>query len=348
VARLLVLLVAAAVTGERLIVLTSPEVADGTVTFRLRAPRAKEVLVDGLPGRRRVVLTRDAAGVWSARVGPLAPGVYEYGFVVDGLRIPDPQNPWTKPSRGAGGSVFEVPGGHLDHEDQGAPRGDVVVIEYRWRGRARRLHVYAPPGHERGPALPVVYLLHGFSDSDATWTAYGRAHVIADNLIADRRCPAAVVVMPDGQPLDPRDGQDRRAYLLANADALAAELRDEIVPLVERRFRVLRNRAGRAVIGFAMGAHQALVAAPLFHAVAAISPEVLPDRVDARRGDLVLLSMQPTSLDRPAVDRLAAALTSAGVAASVTAAQEGGDLWSRWRKQLPVLLPRLVAELRGP
>jgi enterochelin esterase family protein len=344
--RLLVLLVAV-IAGERLIVLNSPELADGMVTFRLRAPRAKEVLVDGVPGRRRVEMARDPQGVWSVRVGPVAPGIYDYAFVVDGLRMPDPQNPWTKPSHGAGASVFEVPGGGGDHVDRGAARGAVVVMDYRWRGRARRLHVYTPPGHDRAAALPVVYLLHGYSDSDATWTGFGRAHVIADNLIADRRCPPVVLVMPDGHPLEPHDGQARGAYLVANADALAAELREEIVPLVERRFHVARDRGNRAVLGFAMGAHQALVAAPSFHAIAAVSPELVPDRVDARRGDQVLLAMLPTSQDRPAVDRLAAALTSAGVAASVTTA-DTGDLWRLWRERLAALLPRLVAAPRRP
>src|SRR4051794_25367323 len=72
------------VRHERPAALVSPEVApDRRVTFRLRAPGAREVKVTGGFGPK-TGLTRDAEGIWSATVGPVEPGVHEYSFVVDG------------------------------------------------------------------------------------------------------------------------------------------------------------------------------------------------------------------------------------------------------------------------
>lgn len=327
----------------RITMVRSPEIEGGLVTFRLRAPRAKEALVTGV-GLEPLALVRDADGIWSGRAGPLAPGIHSYGLRVDGLQIPDPANAWIKPGRVLNASVFEIPGGRADHLDRGAPRGSVVVREYRWRGQARRLHAYTPPGHERGAGgpLPVVYLLHGFSDTDATWSAFGRAHVILDNLIADRRAPPVVLVMPDGQPIEPRSGQASREYLLANADALAAELREEVVPLVERAFRVARGRAGRAVIGFAMGAHQALVAAPDFRGIAAIGPPIVPVGIARRPGDRLFFRLPPGHPELVTIESLVARLASQRIAASLAIRPETG-FWAAWRQDLADLLPRLVA-----
>jgi enterochelin esterase-like enzyme len=243
--------------------IVSPEVAaDRRVTFRLRAPRATEVQVRGLFFQDRVPLAKDAQGVWTATVGPVDPGLYEYNFSVDGRSMVDPGNPAIQPAIEPEVSILEVPGSPpLVTEAQDVPHGTVHLHHYRARsleGRDRRVHVYTPPGYEagRGGRLPVLYLLHGSGDNDATWSVYGRANFIFDNLLAQKKLKPMVVVMPDGHPLPrgvptPPGGRD-------NTTAFMQELLTDVLPLVEGAYRVRTDAAGRAIAGLSMGGRQAL------------------------------------------------------------------------------------------
>src|SRR5205807_6502966 len=91
--------------------LISPEVhGDRRVTFRLRAPDAKEVSVAGeWPGGTKP-LAKDERGIWSVTIGPLPPDLYGYGLIVDKLRILDPANRHVKPMRSPTTSILEIPG----------------------------------------------------------------------------------------------------------------------------------------------------------------------------------------------------------------------------------------------
>ena len=92
--------------------IVSPEVkADKTVTFRLRAPKATEVLLNGeWKGGGKLAMTKDEQGVWSVTVGPLEPDLYGYSFSVDGMAVTDPANAVLKPMRSPRTSVVDVPG----------------------------------------------------------------------------------------------------------------------------------------------------------------------------------------------------------------------------------------------
>src|SRR3954451_1037931 len=116
----------------------SPEVrADRTVTFRLFAPKASEVVLMGSPGILEVIkkpmpLQRDAKGVWSLTVGPLPPGFYTYGYAIDGgPRMPDPSNPNLELRRWGATSLFIVPGAEKGViEERHVPHGTVQVNFY--------------------------------------------------------------------------------------------------------------------------------------------------------------------------------------------------------------------------
>jgi enterochelin esterase family protein len=200
-----------------------------------------------------IALTRDSAGIWTATVGPQAPGLYEYDFSVDGLAIVDPANPAIQPAPEPTVSLLEV-AGHppLLTEAQDVPHGTIHVHHYQSRslGRSRRVHVYTPPGYEgrRGDRLPVLYLLHGSGDNDATWSVHGRANFIMDNLIAKGTARPFVVVMPEGHAAASGD----------NTAAFAHDLLEDVAPLVERLYRVRRDPGGRAIAGLSMGGRQAL------------------------------------------------------------------------------------------
>jgi len=171
----------------------SPEVhPDHTVTFRFFAPKASEVVLNGSPGILEAIkepkpLQKDAKGVWSVTVGPLAPGFYTYGYAIDGgLRMPDPSNPDLEMRRWGDTSMFIVPGDEKAvFEERPVPHGTVHVNFYDSLNlkTPRMFYVYTPPGYETGKQkYPVLYLLHGNGQIEASWTWTGKANVILHNL----------------------------------------------------------------------------------------------------------------------------------------------------------------------
>jgi len=242
--------------------LVSPAVRpDRTVTLRLRAPRATEVTVAGEwthpAANTPQKLTRDAQGVWSITVGPLEPNIYIYVFNLDGVTIADPVNPLMKLRARTSASVVEVPGGQpWDFRD--VPHGQLhthVHAAGALNGARRQFLVYTPPGYERGRGrYPLVYLLHGNNDLEVGWTMAGRANLILDNQIADRKTVPMVVVMPFGHALPfgtrPPSGQPDLAF--------EDYLLKDVAPVVEAQYRIAPGRRNRAVVGLSMGGAHAL------------------------------------------------------------------------------------------
>lgn len=226
------------------------------VTFRLLAPKAEAVRLNAgdIPGSGQgSALTRGTNGVWEVTLGPVPPGAYRYHFNVDGVAVNDPRNPAGSESNENTWSLVHVSGADwLDTRD--VPRGAVAEVAY-WSAtlqRFRRLHVYTPPGYESGEGrFPVFYLLHGASDSDDSWSSVGRAGFILDNLIAAGKAKPMVVVMPHGHTGPFRFGQRFN-------DDVEREFANDILPLVEKRYRVRAERASRALAGLSMGGAQTL------------------------------------------------------------------------------------------
>jgi len=239
----------------------SPEVhADHRVTFRLRAPQAKEVSVSGewVGGGKAAPMAKDENGLWSVTVGPIEPDLYGYGFTVDGVGMLDPSNTFMKPMRSNRTSVLEVLADKPTTQDfQDVPHGAVHVHAYRSKavGAVRSLHVYTPPGYDKNPSaqFPVLYLFHGSGDNDATWTALGRAHFILDNLIAQGKAKPMVVVMTDGHAA-PNTPEARGR----NTETFSRDLLTDVMPMVEANYRVKNDRLSRAIVGLSMGGGQSL------------------------------------------------------------------------------------------
>ena len=239
----------------------SPEVqADRQVTFRLRAPKAGEVVVAGQWANGRASLTKDTNGVWSVTVGPIEPGVYEYSFVVDGLAMIDPGNPAIKPMREPRTSILQLHGETPSLYDfQDVPHGVVHLHTYfsKSLGHPRDLAVYTPPGYEQQPdaRFPTLYLQHGSGDNQATWTVHGKAHWILDNLIAQGRAKPMVIVMADGHAVVPGFGM---GAFQNNTTAFEHDLLEDVMPLVEANYRVKTGAADRAIVVLSMGGDQSL------------------------------------------------------------------------------------------
>lgn len=247
----------------------SPEIAaDRKVTFRFFAPKASEVLLMGSPGILEVIkkpmpLEKGTDGTWSLTVGPLAPGFYTYGFAVDGgLRLPDPSNPNLEVRRWGATSLFVIPGyDQAPIDERKVPHGTVHVNFYDSPNlnTQRMAYVYTPPGYETGKQkYPVLYLLHGNGQIEASWTWTGRTNVIMDNLIADGKVKPMIVVMPYGHV--PREIRTAGAVAPATPGGDAALIEKELItavkPMVESKYRVLTDRNHRAIAGLSMGSAQ--------------------------------------------------------------------------------------------
>ncbi len=245
--------------------LKSPQVLpDNRVAIRIYAPKASEVTVSGdfRSGQQPEKLTKDANGVWSALFGPLQPDYYTYTLMVDGVRTADPKNPIIKQGIASLENVMVVPGAETAFEDnRSVPHGEMRQVWYSsgTLGMMRRMHVYTPPGYDKGSTnYPVFYLLHGGGDEDSGWSSIGRAGFILDNLLAAGKAKPMVVVMPNGS-MPPAPGGGNPAQDLTRMRALFAdELLKEIMPYVEKNYRVLSNRENRAIAGLSMGGFQTL------------------------------------------------------------------------------------------
>jgi enterochelin esterase-like enzyme len=234
--------------------------SDGRVTFSIFAPSADSVKVGGtdIPDQLRNVPVRKAEnGVWSATIGPIPPGAYRYNFQVNQLAVCDPRNTMTSESNANTWSMICVPGAEfMDLKD--VPHGAVAEITYfsSALNRFRRMHVYTPPGYEAGTArYPVFYLMHGAWDTDDAWTTVGRAGLILDNLIAQRKAVPMIVVMPAGHTgpfpsITPQAGPRR--------DEFADDFLADIKPHIEKNYRTVDDRDHRAIAGLSMGGSQTL------------------------------------------------------------------------------------------
>lgn len=239
----------------------SPEVLpDRQIVFRILAPAATTVGlqggdIQGLP-RGGPQFVKAENGVWEAKVGPVVPGSHRYRFLVNGVAVMDPRNPAVSESNTNDWSVVYVPGAEFMDANR-VPHGAVAAIHYfsTALNRDRRMHIYTPPGYELGKGkYPVFYLLHGASDSDDSWTSAGRANFILDNLIAAKKAKPMIVVMPAGHT---RAGFGPGG-MNATVDEFGEDFVKDIMPYVEKNYRVLPKRDQRAIAGLSMGGAQTL------------------------------------------------------------------------------------------
>jgi enterochelin esterase-like enzyme len=240
--------------------LISPEVKpDRTITFRVNAPKASAVsLIFGAAGPKPQPMAKDATGIWSITVGPVAPEIYTYAFDVDGTRMLDMANPVLKNGRAPDASVVEVLGTPPRFDQiQNVPHGTVQIRTYTSTPlqRVRKLYVYTPPEYDSEPRrkFPVLYLRHGSGDNEANWSEDGRAGVILDNLLAQKKAAPMLIVMSNGDT----DGTWAGGSSAEAMDILGKELLGDIIPLVEKNYRVLATRESRAITGLSMGGGQA-------------------------------------------------------------------------------------------
>jgi enterochelin esterase family protein len=242
----------------------SPEVsAEKKITFRVHAPKAEAVRLfsSDIPGNGRgVEMKKGDNGVWEVSTAVVPAGAYRYNFSVDDVSVIDPRNAATSESNGNTWSLVYVPGSETS-DTKNVPHGAVAEVTYYSQslGRNRRAHVYTPPGYETGEGkYPVFYLLHGAFDCDASWSTVGRAGFILDNLIASGKAKPMIVVMPMGHTGPFRFGPPGDRSFARQMDEFGDDFLKDLKPLVEKNYRVLGDRAHRAIAGLSMGGAQTL------------------------------------------------------------------------------------------
>lgn len=157
-------------------------------------------------------------------------------------------------------AAFPAPPDDFDRPREGIAHGKLETVEYESKtvGNKRKAVVYTPPGYASGTQYPVLYLLHGIGGDEEEWRRGGHPEVILDNLIAAHEAVAMIVVMPNGraQP-DDRPGPNPMATAPAFAK-FEKDLLQDLVPFIESRYSVKRDRDDRALAGLSMGGGQSL------------------------------------------------------------------------------------------
>ena len=340
----------------------SPEVLpDGRVTFRIKAPNADNVTVHGQWSGDPVVLAKSGEALWEGTTPEkVAPGVHEYNFMVDGMGTIDSRNRVIKPQRWPSRSILHIPSDPPAHWDlQDIPHGTVHLHDYyssslnTWR----KLVVYTPPGLEKSKnRLPVLYLSHGHSDTQDTWTVDGKAHWIMDSLIHQKLAKPMIIVMPDAHPLSP-DSMPRGQYGEANRQAFAREMVEEIIPFVEAHYKADKRPSMRAFAGLSMGGGHAFELAFQHHDqfswIAAFSssppkPEYLQAsaNIKSMNKDLKLFWIACGDKDR-LLERNEEAdvlMEELGIHHEYTVTVGDDHSWPVWRRYLVTVLPRFFQD----
>jgi enterochelin esterase-like enzyme len=392
--------------------LVSPDVRpDHTVTFRLRAPNATDVTLNGdWPEGRNVKMVKDNDGVWTATVGPLTPELWGYTYSVNGVSMLDPSNANIRRDGTRYANIFFIDGPlSQNYQIRDIPHGNVNMVWYDspTLKLRRRMYVYTPPGYDDGrQRYPVLYLLHGAGGDEDAWFNMGRASLIMDGQIADRKAKPMIVVMTNGngyQQMAPGFGPLPRvegampqppprgagpgapgapppaaapppgAAAAPGAPAAPAavpgapgaaggrggalgglfpeSIVKDVIPYVEKHYRAIATKSGRAIAGLSMGGGHTLAASnahpETFDYVGVFSMgtrDDITDRLQAlKKAGLRFYYVGCGKQDQICVDgskNLDSLLTKVGIDHTFNFS-EGGHTWANWRLYLSEMAPRL-------
>lgn len=257
-----------------------------SVSFHLRAPKAKSVMLSSQFLSEPVAMTMNKEGIWSTPAQRVEnPDIYPYNFIVDGISVADPLNAELFPNEGFKASLLTIPDENALYTINDVPHGKVSYCTYKSDvlGAYRPVLVYTPAGYETsGKSYPVFYLVSGTTDTEETWFKVGKANVILDNLIAKGQAEPMIVVMPYGNmgwTPTPTTIQATDMYKV-----FAREMNECIIPFVEKEFRTLSGRENRAIAGFSRGGGQSLFTAfsnpDKFAYVCSYSAYLTPEAMD--------------------------------------------------------------------
>ena len=238
----------------------SPELnADGTVTFRLKAPEAQKVAISGDFLEKGFAQMEQKDGMWTYTSPVLAPELYSYRFYVDGAETQDASNIERSRDVRSFMSTFiitkeEGDCGYL-YQNHNVEHGDVAQVWYDspTLGMKRRMSIYTPAGYDQGKAYPVLYLLHGAGGDEEAWLTLGRTAQILDNLIAAGKAKPMIVVMPNGNASDDASPLATGLTKKERPQKTYQESFPDIMNYVKSHYKVKKGADNTALCGLSMG-----------------------------------------------------------------------------------------------
>ena len=353
--------------------IVSPEInADHTVTFRIQAQNAKEVLLVGdcLPEGNPQAMKQQADGMWTLTTLPLPSELYSYNVLIDGFKTTDPNNVYLIRDVANVFNIFLVGGEKEHYLVKNVPHGSVTKRWYEspTLGITRRITMYTPPGYEsNSKTYPVLYLLHGMGGDEEAWITLGRATQILDNLIAQGKIKPMIVVMCNGNVVqEAAPGESSLGFykptfeLPHTMDGLFEESFPDIIRFVEGNYRVKVQKDSRAVAGLSMGGFHAMNLSryypKTFGYVGLFSPAIHSDRVQSSKVflnndqalqiqeengfQLYWIGIGKTDFLYEEVVAYRKKLDGLGLKYTYLES-EGGHNWANWRVYLTKFLPLL-------
>ena len=227
---------------------------DGRAVFRIKAPEAQKVQLDLV---RKYDMVKNGEGTWEVTTDSLSEGFHYYSLIIDGIAIADPASE-TYYGMGRMASGIEVPfKGDRYYEVRNVPHGDIRIKRYysnvtnTWRD----FYMYTPPGYDENTTekYPVLYIIHGGGEDERGWATQGKTDLIIDNLISEKKAVSMIVVMLDGNLAVNGFGEE-------GLIVFEKELKQNIIPFVEKNYRVKADANFRALAGLSMGGIQTLYA----------------------------------------------------------------------------------------
>ena len=320
---------------------------NGDVLFQIYAPKASQVAVTGdLPWDKPVKFEKADNGVWKGVCQGLGEGCFRYSFSVDGVKVQDPKAPLSAEQA----SVLTVGPGYV----KDVPHGAVAQRYYYSKNlkQMRRLHVWTPAGYEKSAQkLPVLYLIHGGGDNDASWPGVGAAGWILDNLLAEGKMVPMIVVMPNGT-----------IPVQNEVPPFAEDMVTSIIPFIEANYNVKADAASRAIAGLSMGGMETMEVAfnniDMFTYVWVLSSSMMPGQDPAAESQrlqvkknaakmnkqfkaLVFTQGGPADIAYKNCENTRNQLVKDGLKFDYKENAQAGHSWTTWRADLQTLAPTL-------
>lgn len=233
--------------------------SEGRVRAYIFAPQANKVQLD--LGGKKYDLTKNDQGFWTGESLPQDQGFHYYQLNIDGASVPDPGSLYFY-GAGRWGSGIEIPASDKDFFAlKNVPHGMVCENYYfsKLTDTWRRCLVYTPPGYTENAKTryPVLYLQHGSAEDETGWSAQGKANLILDNLIAEKKAAPMIVVMDNGYAYRSH-GNIADVDKTSPPSILEEVMIKEIIPMIDKKFRTVADRDCRAIAGLSMGANQTI------------------------------------------------------------------------------------------
>lgn len=239
--------------------LNSPQVFDDhTVLFQVKAPKASEVKLSGamltvMDVREPIPFTKGEDGIWTLKIGPLPVDMYQYNIVIDGVSMADPNNTYAAFTAMPPYSELIVHGNEPQWYDAkpGVPHGATTrhIYHSSVTNGEREIYVYTPPMYNPEQAYPVLYLMGGSGELPSNWIYDGRVNFIMDNLLAEGKAKPMIIAIVNNQVIH----RNHPKHAELTFDVFAREMRECVIPFIDKTYKTIATPKGRAISGLSMG-----------------------------------------------------------------------------------------------